>query len=303
MFLYFFGLLPSVGQARELVFPPAGYALDAVERGVLTVAIHGSSLVLTVPRRDFFIVTPFHGFGEFSDKSFGNHLASQRVTIDKDFARGNWQGVIPLMDRLYFFDGDELEVAVFDAQKFTLIGRRTTPWDRVRPAADRGGEATRSETAQLRKKFHDVYFASPSSRFSGFAYDEGQWLGNDALYFFVTTGFAGFPLVTMRCAKDELASCSLDRVCRVSGVGTSRFDGVVVDQKRRELLMLNAHAHKIDRVKFQSCFASQYVDSMQLPSKMRQATSMTMSDDVLWISSNLPDDYHNASVYAFKDWR
>jgi hypothetical protein len=56
------------------------------------------------------------------------------------------------------------------------------------------------------------------------------------------------------------------------------------------------------RLNFQSCFHVPVIGNIELPAKMRDVGNIFLDESrQLWISSLIPDDYLNASLYQWPD--
>src|SRR5690606_13851066 len=100
----------------------------------------------------------------------------------------------------------------------------------------------------------------------------------------------------------EAASCIVKEACfadkfpahhaTTSGLAYSAKRNLLVvgDFAERRLLFFRPH----------SCFHLQYLRSEPIPQKIKKLTSIYIDhEDMLWLSSDQPDDYHNGSVYVW----
>ncbi len=296
--------LASASATVALPFPKNGSALDTIDKEVRGVLRLDNQLILSIHNKSHFVVTPFFGVKKFQDQSFGKYTDSKRHPFSGGSNRGSWQGAVSVQNRLALFDGESLRVAVFDRKKFEFIGMKSIAWDLIRPAADRSGEATKTEVTKLRRRFKKSYLSTAALKVSGISADKGHWLGKRTKNFFLSSRVKGFPLITMKCFDSDMLSCQVDRACflRNDSMKSSQISGVAVDLKKRELVFVDALKHKLVRYRFNSCFDSYKIGEITLPKKINEITGVHIdSQRNLWIVAIKPDSYHNASVYTWND--
>jgi len=287
---------------RTLPFPKNGSAMDTIDKNVRGILRLGNQLILTIHNHSYFVVSPFNGIKKFQDQTFGKYSESKRHNFPIGSNKGSWQAAISSKNKLALFDGENLRIAVFGSDKFEYIGAKSIAWDLIRPAADRGGEPTKVETAALRAKFKKNFRSSASLKISGVAPDVGGWLGKKGEYFFLATRIKDFPLITMRCLDGDMFSCQVDRACfmRKNSIKPHQLSGIAVDVKNRELLFADALNHKILRYNFKTCFDSFKVGEIILPKKINEMTGLHLDENRnMWVVVMKPDSYHNASVYQW----
>lgn len=302
---------PSLfADALTLDFPDEGRAAMAIEekvRSLLPVIeekdVSKSQILLFYNTQPFFVRMPFRGLSARQDTTFGALTDSERVPWPKDFQNGDIQGAFIVNERLLVIDGEKLSVAVFSWPKMELLSQRSIVWDLIKPAQDRGGEATRAEISILRKKFAQNMLKSPNPKITGAALDSSGWLGTKDINIFLTTHTSTIRLVAMTCNREDLSACQISRACELSqhssnGAAKDPFRGVAVDVSKRQLVLLNQNLRRIEKWRFNSCFNVNFESAHLLPEQLKKPSNIAFdSKKQLWISTLGADDYRNASVY------
>lgn len=292
-------------QNSYLAMPPNGQCLDSLTPDIRSIHRQEGRVFQGVSHQGFFISTPFNGIKKEQSATFGEHKDSQRVALPKELEGGNWQGLAVIENKLVMLDGELSRLALFSLDKLEFVHARSIAWDAVKPARDAKGEPPKPEIQKTQRTFKDAYYKAGSEKFTGMAFDAGRWLGSDANYFFVATNLAGFPLVTLKCSKEDLVSCYFDRTCFVEGLAIppGAVAGLALDIKNRKILLADKANHAIHTLAFNSCFDSRTIKATTLDKKIRTITSISIdTDHNLWLSTNQNDDYNNASAYVWTDW-
>lgn len=289
-------------KAKALPMPLIGASLDAPEQLVEGIIRYKNRVYLTYFGKDLIVRVPFNGITLDQKKSFGEFSESNRIQLNTAIKGRLWQGGDVVGGKLILVDGDLFQVAAFDEGNGLLINSRTIPWDTIRPAADRGGEATKSEKNLVRKAFKKAYTATPAPAVAGIAYDRHKWLGKDGHHFFVATNIHGFPLITLKCQKDDPSACVVDRACRLKGkeIAANYIGGVAVASER-QLYLLDSITKKLIWYAFDSCYEARRRGELDIPNQIKKPSDVYIDEENgLWISSRDPDDYYNASAYYWR---
>jgi hypothetical protein len=289
-------------KAKELPLPSKGSTMDTPESLIEGVIPYKNRVYLTLFQRDVFIQVPFNGITDDQKKTFGEFSDSKRWPLAGPLTTGLWQGGDVVGNRIILLDGGQFRLAVFDEESGGHLNTRTVPWDKLRPPRDRGGEATKSEVAELRQRFTAAYKRTALPQMGGLAYDRYRWLGKDKTYFFVASRVKGFPILTLACEHEDNSACYVDRACfaETGDIDADSIAGIAVAENRR-LFLLDANRSRIVEFEFSSCFHVSKRMERLLPKRIKQPSDIYIDDDqALWISSQLPDDYYNASVFVWQ---
>lgn len=239
-------------------------------------------------------------------------VESQRFELDKSIPTPAWSGFFPIQNGMtMLLDGSNLAVASFEpSRSWAMVSHRNIVMDLFRPAPDARGEPTHVETSAARKKMATEIRPLRGSKniISGAAELPSAWTEKKERSFLLLTRMPSFPLVTMRCEVADSTQCQLERSCFVQGLNGKESgvrQGLAISDQRKMLIIGNREKQSLQVYKYQDCFHVAYVRDIELPEELRGLRSIYVDDeDNLWLSTEGPDDYRNASVYmwAAKDW-
>jgi hypothetical protein len=198
-------------------------------------------------------------------------------------------------------DGVTLEVIGYSLKNQAFMSRHSIVWDSVRPPRDRGGEAGAPETRQFRRKFYDAMSKADESKFVGIAAVPDKWRESADYEYFVATRVRDFPLLILRCTKDDPSRCRVHRSCFVSGLKvTSPGDvaGVGVVESKRVVLIGDRKLHGAHVLRYDSCLSVRKQGEVHFPKRVFEISNIHVdAADRLWATSIRPDDYFNATGF------
>lgn len=303
-------LCVAAGEPRELPFPEERASVETVERTIQGVARAADSVFIFPKNPALVLKAAFAVDGQDRGARFGKLEAQERLTISHADGAA-WRGLDRIEGRYVLFDGGRLSVVELDDKSFKPIVERSIPWDLIRPPADRGGEATRSETAEAQAAFKRRFLAAPSPKLAGIARVPDSWkiakgkrMGN---VYLAATRIEGFPLLQLECRADEASQCMVARFCKLGtplGIPAEAVAGIGLDEKRRLIVFGDTTAHGFVAYEWRSCFHSPRVKSAwRLPGKVKSLAGFAVdAEGRLWVASDVADDYLNASVYVWDTW-
>mgnify|MGYP005663161293 FL=1 len=161
--------------------------------------------------------------------------------------------------------------------------------------------ASSFEITQLRKKFYKRMKQTKGIVFSGWAMWKKQ---KTKRQFIVATHIKKFPILQMSCSLEKPSSCQIERKCNTSfpkGFDRASIRGIIYSKAANEFLIGDTKSHRILRFSAGSCWRFSYKGSIELPKKIEGLNNIFLDEDEnLWVATNKPDNYYNASVYFWK---
>jgi hypothetical protein len=305
MFALLCGALPAlgkgVGPARVLPFPEPTQALETLQRAVTAVGVDGDRLIIMPREGAFAIVTPFRPGATTREGVFGKITDSTRQEIAKDEGPFAWTGVILRPNRVMFLDGANLALIESDPKSFKEIVRRSIPWDTLVPPRDRGGEATRPETAALRAAFKRAFVATPGLKLAGMAPLPDAWKTGKKKHYLAATRIKGYPLLMIECDPEDSSSCVVSRQCYLEGATDllpEAVAGIAIDEKKRLVWIGDRKRMKLAGFMFHSCYHVTRRGDVTLPDRLKTLTNIAIdAERRLFLTTEIPDDYHNSSLF------
>lgn len=322
---YTAGLLLGICVASSAVFAKnknAGNFLDFEKisysqitpiRDVAVVSREGGKVFLLPTRERQLLQTPYRpDDAQFMAASALDVVESERFVLDESIPIPAWSGFFPIHNGMtMLLDGLNLAVASFEPErKWALVSHRNIVLDLFRPASDSRGEPTRVETNAARKKLTAELkpLRGIKNVISGVVELPTAWAGGKERSFLLLTRMPSFPLVTMRCEMADSTQCQVQRACFAQGLNGKENDarqGLAISEKRKWLVIGNRQKQSLQVFHYQDCFHVSLAREIELPEQIRGLRSIYIDhDDNLWLSTEGPDDFRNASVYmwAAKDW-
>lgn len=288
--------------ALDLPDPTDLQSVVAIERAQAGVLIDRDIIYQFPDRKSFFITTPFNGSGKTREEVFGDMVQSKRVEIGAEGEKERpWRGAAFAGDVLLFLDGIGLEIVAYSLKSNAFLSRHSIVWDTLRPPRDRGGEAGTPETAQFRAKFSKAMSKAHDTKFIGMSAVPEEWRESGDFEYFVSTRIAGFPLITLRCTRDDPSRCRVSRGCFVEGLKLQSSDNVVgvgVFESTKLIVVGDRGIHGAHVLKFDSCLSVRKVDEIKFPKRVFELSNIHADTaGRLWVTSIRPDDYNNATTF------
>ncbi len=299
----------SSSASPELPFPERGQALEAVESSLQNLVRFNAELILLPMATSSIIRTPFTPEVKDAERVFGTLLDSKRVEMPPELTRARWVGAFKTAKNILLFDGSELGQVSLELEKWGMVTRRSLVFDLIRPAPDRGGEATSMETEALRKIFLRQFTKLPNPEVMGVAPVPKGWWRSSGHAFMALTRAQSFPLTLIECSKDDISQCQMTRACSATGFVEARAEhrrGIGISEKHKLLVVGDAETNELIFYKFSACNSIRRMGSLRLPAKLKKLAGVSVDvEDNLWITTEAMDDYLNASAYYWpeKSWR
>lgn len=301
----------------------AALAQLAVTPGVGAVAFDGSKVITVDRNADRYLLASFTPIGptdkqaakdpkadpKVDDGPFGDS-ESRPFTADVAGTR-RFMGVVPFVrSTLLFLESTDSRIVAVESASGFFVSQRAIVLDKLKPARDSRGEPTNLETATFRQHFMKAFghINDGTIKLSGLAALPPAWHDGDAHQFLVASRIPGYMLMTMHCLEAELSQCRIVRGCFAEGIGSILPDsvtGVAVSAERRLVLVGDRHRAQLIVFRFESCHNIVKVGEIPLPIQLKELGNVMIdSDDRLWVSTLLPDDYRNANVFVWdsKHW-
>ena len=292
----------ATGALSEPILPQS---LETIERQVYAVGRTASGLMIAPDRENFVITTPFTASGTSRELTFGKILDSKRVPIGDKSELYEWRSFFALENRVLAFEGRLLLLVELDGTTLAEIIRRPIQWDTVRPPRDRGGEATTLETSQFRAAFKKAMNSMKGLKSSGIAPIPKSWINNGKNNYLMLSRLERFPLLLLECDEQTPSSCVVTRGCNVEKKFKTKVDdlrGIGISAERKEIVVGDPIAKQIHAFIFNSCYSIQHTASRALPKKIKTLSSLMVdSEERLFITTDTPDDYLNASLYFWNN--
>ena len=183
--------------------------------------------------------------------------------------------------------------------------------DIFKPAPDSRGEPTRQEITESRKKFTQglIGLGGGEVVLSGIAGMPRTWSSIKGVRsYLVVSRVKGYSLFRMDCSRKDSFVCMLRRKCFLRDavrVSPAALSGIAISRNRRQILIADRSKNRLLVFRWNSCFDVPYLGSIALPSSLNRVRNIMIdNDDSLWLSTEFPDNYLNASVYKWlaRDW-
>jgi hypothetical protein len=188
-----------------------------------------------------------------------------------------------------------------DGTTYAEIIRRPIQWDTIRPPRDRGGEGTTQETTQFRANFKKDLNATKGLKASGLAAIPETWLKNGKKNYFMLSRLEKFPLLLLECDQQTPSQCVVTRGCNVEKkfkTKVSDLRGIGISEAKKQIIVGDPVAKQLHAFKFNSCYSIQHTISQALPQKIKTLSNLFVdTDERLFITTEDPDDFLNASLY------
>ena len=206
-------------------------------------------------------------------------------------------------DHYLILNGADNEIYFYSPDN-RLISRHSIPYDLIRPARDRGGEAPEWEISDLRVKFKRNFMQRGYDKFTGFVSVPKAWMSSSKDLYFVSSRIKGFPILILACNQVNPSQCSIHRSCMVEGghFKDAIFTGIATVPSAKLILMGRKDTHSIDVFRYQSCMHIIKTDTLILPKQLKEISNIGVdSDRNLWVSTLMPDDYLNSSLFSWEE--
>lgn len=299
-----FALLFAAATAA-LAVPPERQTAETIERRVVGAFPLDGKLFILPLEKAFVVRSPWVSAGKTRAESFGKMTDAERLTVTK--VRGSdFRGADLAENKILLMDAEQLTLVETDPEKLTEVTRRSVAWDLLKPPPDPRGEPTSLDVAKTRARFKKEFLKTSPPRFVGLARVPSGFLGTKGRSYVVATRLPGFPFVVMSCVDGDASACQVVRHCHVEkadGLRADAVSGIGVSAKQHEILIGDSREHAIRVFNAKSCYNVPQVRMVALPAKIKKLTNLHVdADERLWVTTDMPDDYLNASVFFWDSW-
>ena len=227
---------------------------------------------------------------------------TKKINIDGLNLKSSW--LIQAEEKGYLLlDATLLNIRYYSWQN-QLISDKSLWYDRILPAADRGGEAPQSEINQFRSRFKKNLRRTEGPKIVGITPMPSSWHKETRNIYFMVSKIPDFLFLLLSCEKNDPGSCSVYRGCFQSGFKGAGDDvsGIAVDPKSRTLLIGQPIKHQIAFFAFRSCARVQFLRHAGLPGRIKNMSDILVDPKGrLFISTRKKDDYYNASLFRWDE--
>ncbi|MFW7379523.1 MAG: hypothetical protein ACOH5I_11990 [Oligoflexus sp.] len=298
-----------------LEFDKIDHAQISIEREIFGVMRDKDRIWLLPKFGGFLIESRYNASAKDSEAAFymqGRDTAqSWRHHLPEEVSDSFWRGIIRLDEYLMVFDPYRRRFLTFNAEKKEWGVARDLVLDLLSPPADRRGLPPQRETQNLRARFLQSYkkMAKQPEIFTDVAVLPESWrkhIGNSQMI--VASRIPGFSIIGMKCDLGGMGYCQFQQSCFVepeSKLHAPGLTGVAVSEKRKQILVGDFIKQEINIFHFETCYHIRYLHTLRLPPQLKAITAIDVdAEDNLWISTEEPDPYKNASVYRWsaKNW-
>jgi hypothetical protein len=296
-------------RASELSIPDELHSFMPTQQVISGIYAADDYILVFPSKQPYMIRVPFKSDAIKRSEKFGRLDEQVRIPLNSGMAPGDWRGLYADGDMQIVWDANILQLLILRKKDFSPVRVSTPPIDLLKPAPDRGGEPTKTETSRTRSAFHKSFVKISESRFTGMVEIPESWGKDKGRNFLLASRIKGFPLLMMTCAKDDAATCVMTRTCTLNGGFPSKNGygiGLGIDAERREVLMANSMTNRIDIFHFNSCADVRHVSSLSLPPKMPKISGLNIDDrGRLWVTTGVMDSSFDTNVFYWEktQWR
>ena len=293
-------------ELKNLSEPLPEASLETAIKEISGIAVIDDKIALLPEGKALILSVNWSPSGKTRETAFGPIEAQTRRTLIATLGGTDLVGADYINrqtgSRWLALDGTEVSVREISTPEFNEVSKRSVAWDLIKPPSDRGGEPTRVETVELRARFKKSWLKTPGRKIAGWARRKGNEKHEGIASYLLATKIPGFPVIEMRCGQgEEPSSCLMTRACFVDGAGdlhSSAITGIGFSAKSKRVFIGDSKGRKVHVFRFESCFHIVKVGELALPEKLKKLSNVFVDQaDRLWLTTEAPDDYLNASVY------
>lgn len=287
-----------------LTDPDELHAVPTVLKSLRGFTVTEDELYLFQERSDEYVQMPFRPEAKTRVDRFGKYLDSVRLNVGKTKYPGEWRGMLWSDEdgrRKVFWDASMMQLVQFMNEGNKIIQEVTVPADRLKPPSDRMGEPTAKETSKYRAKFKSVYRKIFGVRYTGLTPLPKGWMSGDKVAYLVSTKIPEFPITVLGCLPEDPVACTMERFCFLENgpnIKPESIRGVGVLPSKKFVLIGDAERHRVHIYKWESCFNSRYVKSLELPKMIQKLSSLQVdAKERLWISTEMWENKFDSNLY------
>lgn len=293
--------------ATELSEPDELHSVMPTQQLISGIHVGKDQIWIFPSKQTYMIGLPFKPDAKKRSEKFGRVEEQIRIPLVSQGTMPDWRGMFGDQEQQIVWGSESLQLLVLRKKDLGIVRSTSVPLDLLKPALDRGGEATKVEISRLRKSFHSAFIKKSGSRFTGVTEIPATWEKSQERNFLVASTVEGFSLMLMVCAKDDAASCVVTRKCILNGASASlnsHAAGLGVDLERREILIGNEKNNSIEIFKFKSCGDVRHISNLSLPKRMSKIGGLTIDDNArLWVTTGIFDSPFDANIFYWEKKR
>jgi hypothetical protein len=290
--------------ARELPFPAPSHAGMPVQLKVSGLAVDKGDVFVFPDSPSVVIKIPFDTTNKATTSPFGGLAMQSRIQISGSAYPGRWRGFYSVGEQVVVWDSTILQLLVLQKKDFSVVRSVTVPLDVVKPALDRGGEASHQEVKRLRNKLRGSFKSLKGDRFSGLAEIPSDWEGSKGRRFLISTRLSGFPLLLMACDRDDAANCYIERQCQLHGASpqlNANSAGIGINAEKRAVLIANSFSNTIEVFKYDRCGSVQKTGVLKIPTKLPKVETIYLDAlSRLWMGTGVIDTQVDANIFFWE---
>lgn len=304
----------SVLQGKILEFDKIQHSQIAISGHISSLYRSGNQLFTSPYYSDFFIRSQYIESPKAEEFPFGDKFndtaGSERIALPDSIKRKRyWTGIAPYQEGLILLEGHRKRVISYQIPSKMFSDFKDIILDIFKPAADSRGEPTSLEVSNSRQVFSRRLkkFDDTGILLSGLVRLPKGWSPYSDESYLVATRLRGYSLFLMTCNSIDGFLCILRRQCFLedSSFDPNKATGLGLSERRREIYRIDTRENQILVFQWKSCHHIHLLSKVPVAKKIKNPKNIMIDkDDNLWLSSEEPDNYLNASVYKWlaKDW-
>lgn len=313
----------AIGGTKNLDFKKVKWSLMTLDDDTGGILIEKDRVLVWPQLGTSVAATPFNPKGTESKSAFSakssvySPLTRITITQPQDNKPGEpgilkapiiLRGLVPFGQNQYIgIDSRDAQVMTFDSKMFAMNVQNQIILDLPLPPRDPRGEPTKIETANLRARLsRAIKKVVGKPLLAGFTAKPNYIKTSES--YVVWSNIESFPLFLASCSNKDGVRCQLTRACDVSlsrGLDQAEWSGLAASEQRQRLYVGNRNGNSIEIFRGTACLNMTHEGSIKLPEELGSLRSIFVDTaDRLWVTTQKPDNYLNASAYAWdsNDW-
>ncbi len=283
----------------QIVIEPGVYGLFAEDKTVMTFGGEGT----------FYVRSNYKPDAKDKDLGFGSlhnpYDETERLSYEPKDKPRRIRNALRLGQRTAFLDVMNRQFVVYHNERKVWLSPSEVMLDIVKPPRDAKGEPTRAEIAALRGRFSKELSRERENPdlLAGIAKIPKAWKDRDGSQYVLWLRGTSYPLVTLKCDKEEFRSCLVQRACFLKHKHKedyAKITSITYDEKRDSLLLLHAEKSQILRLNGSSCLSQELEVDYRLPKSLSNAQSLFVDDSRrLWIGLKEAEAETSGSLFVW----
>jgi len=295
---------------QNLDFDKIDHAQISIEREIYGI-LRDKKKIWSLPKFGGFVIeSRYNPDAKDSEEAFfmkGRDTANgRRHPLPEQISDSFWRGIVRIDQKLVIFDPFRRRFITYNLKEKEWGMPRDLVLDLLSPPADSRGLPPQRETNSYRARFLSSYkkVQSQPEIFTDATLLPESWRSRvGGAQILIASRVPGFSLIGIKCDLSGLGYCQFQQGCFVDSpieLDSSGLTGIAVSETRRQILVGDYRKQQIYIFRFDSCYHIKHVLTLQLPGQLKAITGLDVDkDDNLWVSTEEPDSYKNASVYRW----